>query len=288
MTKRFLYTAIFCVSIFICVGIVAYSYRFQIRTTVEAIQKPALPTPSKFSQGLLKDKAISDVPISPVEGGVATSQHYILVSSPTTMPAKIDPFLEKDTLPATINLAVPFISQAPTGNWSLPYQETCEEASAIMVDAFYQGKDVFSVKQAMDAIDTLVDFENKLLGEYKDTSAEDTAKFIKGYFGYTEVLVVPYDTLKLKRAVANGFPVIVPASGKKLPNPNFRNGGPLYHMVVVKGYINDSFITNDTGTSRGADFIYTTTALKNAAHDWNGGDVINGVPVMIVIVPKGQ
>src|SRR3989344_4828168 len=33
---------------------------------------------------------------------------------------------------AEVNLKVPFTSQAPTGNWDLPYQEACEEASALM------------------------------------------------------------------------------------------------------------------------------------------------------------
>jgi len=103
------------------------------------------------------------------------------------------------------------------------------------------------------------------------------------------VLVLPLSSVNdLKRAVANGYPVIVPASGKELPNPNFRNGGPLYHMLVVKGYTADRIITNDPGTHLGADFTYTYDGLMNAAHDWNGGDVTHGAPVMIIILPNAS
>ena len=60
--------------------------------------------------------------------------------------------------------------------------------------------------------------------------------------------------------------------------------GPLYHMLVVKGYTKDgTIITNDPGTRRGADFLYDPDALFNAVHDWNGGNVNEGAKVMVVV-----
>ena len=55
-------------------------------------------------------------------------------------------------------------------------------------------------------------------------------------------------------------------------------------MLIIKGYTKEgNFITNDPGTRRGADFIYSPGVLMNAIHDWNGGDVDNGKKVMIVV-----
>jgi hypothetical protein len=81
-----------------------------------------------------------------------------------------------------------------------------------------------------------------------------------------------------------GVPVIIPASGKELQNPNFRNGGPPYHMLVMKGYLADGrWIVNDPGTRKGADYLYGKQLLLNAVHDWNGGDVPRGSSVAFVI-----
>ena len=268
-------------------GLFAYLDRGMIRDAWANRNKPVLPVAARFTPSTAGTTGISGEENTPVEGGVATSQHYILVSSPTAAPKAVDPFEDKGPLPGQANLDVPFMSQAPNGNWDMPYQEACEEASAIMVDAYYRGITDITPAQADKAINALVDYENKTLGFYKDTNAEQTAGFIKGYFKYQNVVISPLmDVSQLKRAVANGYPVMIPAAGKLLPNPNFKNGGPLYHMLIVKGYTQDKIITNDPGTRLGADFLYTPAALLNAAHDWNGGDVTHGAPVMIVVLPN--
>ena len=200
-----------------------------------------------------------------------------------------DPFVFSATLPTTVNLDVPFLSQAPQRNWELPYQEACEEAAAIMVDGFFRGRTAaFGPEEGNEAILSLVAYEKKLLGEYEDTSAAETVQFIKKYFGYTKVEVKAQPTVvEIKSALANGYPVIVPASGKALKNPYFKNGGPLYHMLVLKGYLADGrWITNDPGTRFGADYIYGQKVLMDALHDWNEGDVVHGTAQAIVVLPK--
>lgn len=268
--------------------VAAYAYRWDIRDAWSAWKAPRLPSASKF---VPPGSEIGILPGEPsgVEGGVATSQNFIVVSSPPIPQKKnVDPFENRGPLPSEANLDVPFTTQAPYQNWDYPYQEACEEASIIMADAFYRGKSgKISDEDAKRAIDAIVAYENKTLGFYKDTDAEQTAEVIKGYFGYEDVLVRPVKSADdIRRVVANGYPVILPAAGKLLKNPNFRNGGPLYHMLVVKGYTKDRFITNDPGTRRGADYTYAVDVLMNAIHDWNGGDVTNGAKLMIVILPK--
>ncbi len=188
--------------------------------------------------------------------------------------------------PKEWNLSVPFIVQAPFGNWDLPYQEACEEASVLMVDAFFKNKNL-SESDSQKAIQNLVDWENKRFGFYKDTTAEQTALMLKEYFGYSKVFV-RYDqdvTVEaIKKEIRLGNLVLLPAAGRLLGNPYFHAPGPLYHMLVVKGWTKDGrFITNDPGTKRGKNFLYKPAVLMNAVHDWNVQDITKGRKAMIVV-----
>ncbi|MFH1235364.1 MAG: C39 family peptidase, partial [Parcubacteria group bacterium] len=189
-------------------------------------------------------------------------------------------------LPASFNLEVPFTTQAPFANWDFPYQEACEEASTITVHYYYQDK-TFTKEIADKEILDLVEWENDYFGDYKDTTAEETSEFIKAYWGYDHV-DVEYDPTveQIQRHVYAGRPVIVPAAGKQLGNPNFRNGGPLYHMFVVRGWADGQFITNDVGTRNGENYRYDYNVVMNAMHDWNGGDVNNGQKAIIIVYPN--
>ncbi|MBP9863937.1 C39 family peptidase [Patescibacteria group bacterium] len=267
----------------LCILVAGYYHRGVVRAEWRTFMAPSLPNAQKFKP---TPSTIIAGGTAAVEGGVATSSHFVLVSSPDKVPTA-DPFGGKTVLPGEVNLDVPFTSQAPFSDWSMPYQEACEEASMIMVDAFYRGiTRNISPSDAKTLIDSIVAFEEKTIGGYKDTSAQQTADIMKGYFGYADVRVLPYSEVNMRRALANGYPVIVPADGKILPNPNFRNGGPPYHMVVVKGYLKDRWITNDPGTYKGKDFTYSFADLAKAAHDWNGGDVAHGKAVMLIALPK--
>lgn len=252
------------------------------------LNKPKLPAATTYAQEKTAgaDQVLPAAP-SPVEGGLSVSENYMLESSPQ-MNKKEDPLAGSFDLPAKINLDVPWISQAPHANWDMPYQEACEEASMIMVDAFYETRGVISPDQADALILKLVAYENKIRGDYKDTDAKETAQIIRDYFGYKDVRVLRFKTAdEIKNVVGRGYPVIIPFSGKDLQNPNYRNGGPLYHMLVIKGYTEDGyFITDDPGTRKGKDYVYTFDRIISAAHDWNGGDVANGEKFMIVVMPN--
>ncbi len=271
-------------------GVVAYDFRAVIRDWWFGLNTPKLPAAQKFTRGLKSAVGIGGEQNSPVEGGLAKSKNFILISTPpSTAPAvKLNPFEAKQPLPQAINLDVPFTSQAPYQVWDLPYQETCEEAAALMVDAFYRGvSGQIPPDQAKQAIDDLIAFQTKQYGDYKDTNAQDTARFIKDYFHYQDVSVTKLVSVdQIKRALANGYPVLIPVSGKQLGNPNYKHGGPPYHMLVIKGYTQGRFITNDSGTRKGADYTYAYETVMRSAHDWNGGNVLQGQPMLIVVLPN--
>jgi hypothetical protein len=194
----------------------------------------------------------------------------------------------EESLPVEKRLAVPFTSQAPHANWDMPYQEACEEASLLMVAAYYAGESgVIPPNEADKQILDIVAFQEKELGFYKDTTAAETAEIIEARYPDLRADVLPLEGAEqIKQFIAQGIPVIIPADGKTLPNPNFRNGGPLFHMLVVRGYTPTQFITNDPGTRLGENFLYTYDGLLDSVHDWNDGDVPNGDRVILVVRPR--
>ena len=188
-------------------------------------------------------------------------------------------------LPSELNLAVPFTVQAPNANWDEIHQEFCEEASVLMAASYIKGWTIDTPEIADQKMFEIKFFEEKKFGYYKDTTAEETAVILREFYGIerVEVIYEPAETY-IKKALSGKKIVLVPAAGRQLGNPYFRQPGPLYHMLVIKGYTKEgNFITNDPGTRHGADFIYTPDVIMNANHDWNNGDVNNGMKVIIVV-----
>lgn len=188
-------------------------------------------------------------------------------------------------LPDQLNLKVPFTSQAPHQNWDASHEEFCEEASILMVGSYLKNLAIADVNDAEQKLLAIKDFEMKKFGFFESTTAEETATILKEFYGLDKVQVVPDPTiLEIKTALAGGKVVIVPLAGREIGNPNYKQPGPLYHMLVIKGYQkNGDFITNDPGTRKGADYIYNPDVIMRAIHDWNGGNVDAGKKVMIVV-----
>lgn len=197
-----------------------------------------------------------------------------------------EPVAEKQAaLPAEVNLKIPFTSQAPHKNWDLPYQHFCEEASALMAASYIQNQTIAGPDDADAKLLAVKKFEDKKFGFYKDTTAEETAVILREYFGLEKVEIAADPTIAdIKSALALGRAVIVPLAGRQIGNPNYKQPGPLYHMLVIKGYKkNSDFITNDPGTRKGADYTYRPDVIMDAIHDWNGGDVDTGKKVMLIV-----
>lgn len=188
--------------------------------------------------------------------------------------------IEDSVLPMEKFLSVPFTSQAPEKNWDQPWQDACEEAAILMLDAFERGYNLSPIF-SRDEIWKMVNWEEeKNWGG--SIEAEKVKIILSDYFKHEKVKISFDPSVDdVKNILAKGKPVLALADGKVLPNPNFRNGGPVYHALVITGYNESGFFTNDPGTRLGEDFFYKTEDLMNALHDWNGGNVKEGVPVII-------
>jgi len=193
--------------------------------------------------------------------------------------------------PSEFNLAVPFTSQAPLSVWDVVHEDTCEEAVIYMVNEFYEGGPAGKIDPNVAEADLLkiVEFEKVLFGFFESTTAAQISVLAEQMYGYERVGVFENPTIEeIKEHLVAGRPVIVPTAGRMLGNPNFTGEGPLYHALVLKGYTETKFVTNDPGTRLGADYQYTFETVMNAMHDWNGGDPVNGAKVIVVIYPNSD
>src|SRR3990167_7998586 len=218
----------------------------------------------------------------------ATSATDSLAMSPDNTQKSTDPPREENIAappPAAYNLKIPFTSQAPYAVWDHKDEEACEEAALLMAHRYYTGRAISDKDDARSGIDQIIEWEKANLGGvWESTTAAEVARIAKGMLGYQGAHTIANpDVDTIKAAVSAGNPVLVPAAGRELHNPFFKQPGPPYQMLVIKGYDEDEFITNDPGTRRGADYRYKYTAVLAANHDWNGGDVGNGAKVMIVL-----
>lgn len=210
-----------------------------------------------------------------------------------TIQSKQSPVSSTEAILAEVNLAVPFTSQAPHANWDTDHNEFCEEATALMVGRFFQNRPIENKDDAEAGLQDVKRWELENLGYYYDTTAEETAKILEGVYGLNIEVKTNPTVDDIKKSVAAGKLVIVPAAGRELGNPYYRQPGPIYHMVVIRGYTKEGkFIMNDPGTRRGEGYVYDPEVVMNAMHDWvpagdrtvpRNGDVQNGRRVILVV-----
>lgn len=236
------------------------------------------------TQGPLCSRLLADAASSTSAPGFTTG-----VDPVAPRPAVWDPLATAPaTLPAAASLPVPFISQAPLYDWSEPYNEACEEASIIMVDHYLQQQPLDKeIGNTTIVLTTQWQADN---GYQVDLGVDDMATFIQGYYGYeTRVYRGEQVTADLiRRLIAAGHPVIIPAAGRLLANPHYTGLGPPYHVLVITGYNDTQFITNDPGTSHGEAYAYSQATVMDAIHDWTGSTrtIETGGKALIVLRPQ--
>jgi hypothetical protein len=208
------------------------------------------------------------------------------------------PTPETKTLPKEVLISVPFTSQAPIGIWDKEAEESCEEAAVLMASWFASGQtglkqdgydNRIPLTQADKELKTLIQWQKDNLGTWESTNTKQVLQMIKGRENTVNAeLITDITAEKVKRELAAGHIVLLPAAGRSLHNPYFKTPGPVYHYVLVKGYNDRGFILNDPGTRHGENYIYKEDVLLSAVHDWTGnGDTIeSGAKVGITVTKK--
>jgi hypothetical protein len=207
------------------------------------------------------------------------------VNQTETVENNIAPAVEitNSPIPGELNLDVPFTSQAPEAVWDYTHEEACEEAAIFMANRYFKGEAINGPEGAEEGIQQIIAWEKENLGFFESTTAEETARVIKEFLNLKAETIKNPTVIDIKEAISRNELVLVPASGRDIGNPFYKAPGPLYHFLLIKGYTADKFITNDAGTKRGANYPYDFKTILNANHDWNGGDVLSGDKVIILV-----
>lgn len=202
-------------------------------------------------------------------------------------PAAAETVDAQSPLPESIRIEVPFMSQAPHGNWDMPYQEACEEASLILVHHYLQSQPITADQMDAEILD-MVKIQNEEFGYSADITMAELAEVARQKYGYSAELFEDFMVDDMKRLLAQGHPIIVPLAGRRLGNPYYSGEGPWYHVLVITGYDSKNFITNDVGTRHGAGYKYPYERIYQNIHDWNMAkeDIENGKRVMLVVKKK--
>lgn len=172
--------------------------------------------------------------------------------------------------------SVPFIAQAPFGEWDDEvFQDACEEASMIMAMAWVHGTSL-TPEGGKQEIQNITQLENKTFGAFTpDMSIADTARIMQAYYSYDKVEVLQNVSIDdIKKLLADGPLVIAPMNGQALGNPHFTQPGPLEHMLVIIGHdaASHEFVTNDPGTKEGASYRYDENVLYQALREYPTGN----------------
>ena len=259
-----------------------------ISTSLWSRDRQLAPGPSEASTGgtvntedstwpeiIIDKEALANLPKPETDGKTSLEIEEDQAENPNTV------------IPATFNLDIPFYSQAPDGNWQLPWKEACEEASLILAQ-YYLTDAPLSKSKFKEEVLAMTRREEEFFGTYIDTSVAQTAELYEKYFGAGEVKIMNNPTIRqIKYELSQGHPIIAPFAGKKLGNSNFTNGGPRYHMLVIRGYDEQYFYTNDVGTRLGENFPYTYAVIMDALHDLvpeGTGDITTGKKRILVLM----
>jgi hypothetical protein len=187
-------------------------------------------------------------------------------------------------IPEKYILEIPFYSQAPLGKWDTFHEEMCEEASILNARLYLENKKLTKDKFE-EELRKIQQTEKDKIGEWKSTTVAQTKKWADVYFGENlSIKIIDNPTIgNIEREISAGHPIIAPLAGREIGNPNFTPPGPLYHMLVIKGYDSQNFITNDVGTRKGNSYIYKKEVIMENIHDWNEKDIHLGAKRVLVL-----
>ncbi len=193
-------------------------------------------------------------------------------------------------LPTEVRRVIPFATQAPLGVWNDFYDEMCEEASAIVANAWLinDSRPILDPNEVDQELKNISEFEKESIGTDVSTTIRQLRTVMIDYMSISPEslnMVEISSELELKKLLVDNI-IIAPFAGKELKNPYFRGGGPRYHMLVITGYKEKSFITNDVGTKRGANFEYQSDLLISAIHDFipeDEGEISVGNKTVLII-----
>lgn len=166
---------------------------------------------------------------------------------------------------------IPFYSQAPKGIWDPDHEDACEEATMFMVHYWLKNE-----RPSLTTYDTellkLIRWQ-EARGYGISEGIEEMKQIAHDYFSMNTTIKAIDSADQLRTILDGGTAIIFPADGRLLRNPNFRDGGPPFHVLVLKGYNENYFIGHDPGTRNGENYKYHADVIMEALGNWDGSRV---------------
>ncbi len=189
-------------------------------------------------------------------------------------------------------LDVPYVSEAPDGNWTGSWINACEEASITMVHRFYQGESTTTIAESKEFMTPLFNEQKRLYKSDMNSDSERTLDLIKKFADFNGEIITDPTIDSIKNEIRNGRPVISLHYGVDLQNPNvpFKPTGSAFHMIVVVGFNDETqqFIAHDNGdTKEGINHGYSYDIFMNSLHDYNHKTYKSDGPARVIFTsPK--
>ena len=166
----------------------------------------------------------------------------------------------------TVDWPVQFAMQAPFSNWDMPYQEMCEEAALVLVSKYYN-KETLDKNIMDEELTKIRKWESDEWGIYTDSTVAEIKEMGETIYNLNIEISTDVSIDNIKNNLRKNYLVLVPTAGRELHNPFFKQPGPLYHILVLRGFTDDSFIANDVGIGKGEAYKYKFQTVINATHD---------------------
>lgn len=147
-----------------------------------------------------------------------TTPDLVPITLATATPSELPPA----QLPANVLVPVPFATQAPLGNWA-QRQQTCEEASLVMVDQYLRGDHsgvTIDPRTADAAINQITPWKPAT-----DLTTEQIGQVAQANLGWA-YQVLPADRLEMKQQLAMGRPLILGSVHRAWATPTIRAIAP--------------------------------------------------------------
>lgn len=175
--------------------------------------------------------------------------------------------------PQSTILGVAYASQLPFGERNDPRQaDGCEEASMVMAMAWVNGGSVPADEIKRDIVN-ISEYERMIFGFFEDTSAQDTARVMREFYRYDNVVVKENITTEdIKQELAANRLVILPIN-TRMTGLAMYAGGPVRHTVVVVGYDdkNDELIIHDPLYNNIQNYPVPASAIGKALSNYYSG-----------------
>jgi hypothetical protein len=213
---------------------------------------------------------------------LALGAKLLLAISLVLLVALAVPFGKSD--PQHVSLHVAYVAQALDGDWVAPWDEACEEASLLMVEAYYDGQIAIPKKQARGRMQDMFDWEDRAFQKNDDTDAEQTTHLVSQHTSFHATVIRNPTLGDIKHELSSQRPVIAFVNMYQLyQEPDL---GDSFHVLVITGYDDQAQTFHVNDPARKNQHTYPYAVLLNALHDYNPETKeANGTPTVLFTSP---